>query len=457
MAQNLTPRASEEATLTERVRALEAELAEAKRELCAFQPNNDSSYLTPKLFRRALRRGESAGLQQRAALLRGRICQGNTPIDFETLMGPEGGHQGRDPGRICSLLGADGLEALAKSMESKPDMPVVGCLLSIGYSALDIYRGIVKKGSSFTLVVMSAAAAESYPATWDGLLGVLCESYPEMAQLFTDRWAELMDACGPDCENFNDLEAAYIADGFPNLTGLDHSHRNQITATALMELHASDQLKPFHLRAWLFSAAHIRKNFRGDGYTWLANNERGNQEWLMQSKPTDSIEDHVNIVLGQPREAQLALYICDEFKKEKAALEIQRLVVADIDRMESTAGESGSIPWRPTPAGYIEAFRNGAGVPSGQSLEGLCGRVCRGKNASDFLGLAELSGERKVVFMLGADGLEMVLQKHVLPLDILLNLGYDVLFLYEEIKKVCTFRQHSMSNSFHYCKNRELV
>jgi len=41
--------------------------------------------------------------------------------------------------------------------------------------------------------------------------------------------------------------------------------------------------------------------------------------------------------------------------------------------------------------------------------------------------------------MLGSDGLEMVLREQMLPKTMLLNLGYDVLFLYEEIKKGTVF------------------
>ena len=43
-------------------------------------------------------------------------------------------------------------------------------------------------------------------------------------------------------------------------------------------------------------------------------------------------------------------------------------------------------------------------MPEGQQLVGLCGRICRGRRAADFQGLAELT--RKVVFMMGCDGLQ---------------------------------------------------
>ena len=405
-----------------------------------------SGSMSPQAFRHCLLYGSLAdgkGRLQRASGLCGRICRGSKPLDFETFLGPEHGSHTRERAQVCWLLGSDGLETLVDAVKRSSEdgaMPaVMHMLLTIGYSPLDLYRAIVKKGYSYNLVVLRAALSGAHRATWDGLLAIVCESYPDAAAMFRTMWPPMVEACGPRGEGFPALEAAYMAEGFPALTTLEQADAARHIARArLLELYAKKELRPHHLRAWLFVAVNVRQNFRGDGYTWLANNERGGEEWLMRNRRLDAIGDGVLIPLGQPMTDHVLQYVCEQFKQEQQALE-QRLGTPPLKQPSPQPAEPGLVEYTPSPAQYCEMLRLGRQVPPGQRLSGLCGRVCRGQRVTHFLGLAPLDGTRKVVFMLGSDGLEMVLRQRELPLQLLLCLGYNVLFLYQEIKRGTVF------------------
>lgn len=176
----------------------------------------------------------------------------------------------------------------------------------------------------------------------------------------------------------------------------------------------------------------------------------------MRNRMLDQLGDSVLIPLGQPIADQVTRYVCEEYRQVQQELEIASMQQAPVQATSLEAGTEATTPggaavtlWSPTPEEYVERLRLGQQAPPGQTLAGLCGRVCRGQRADDFLGLAPLDGQRKVVFMLGADGLEMVLRERRMPLKLLLNLGYDILFLYEEIQKGTVFELVVCSESDH--------
>jgi len=91
-----------------------------------------------------------------------------------------------------------------------------------------------------------------------------------------------------------------------------------------------------------------------------------------------------------------------------------------------------------SPLDYLLRLQTHDPLPEGTRLSGICGRVCRGCHSGNFRGLAEMDGSRKIVFMFGPDGLANFLSNSR-PLSILLGLGYDIMFLYEEIMKGTVF------------------
>jgi len=434
-------------------------------------------------YARCLMRGKGAATDGSPICvvgLCGRICRGSRPTDFETLLGPAEDQSEQEAARLTWLVGPDGLETLIKkaarsntTAEAETTAalpPVINMLMSVGYTVLDTYRGIVKNGNSYLLVVMPAADMNARLATWDGLLEVLRECYPDLAPHLSSVW--------PDLERdsttlgFDELERRYISEDFPPLSGLhQESVSKHISRARLGELGAEGKLRTHHVRAWLFVAANVRKNFRGDGYTWLASGEKGNEEWIMRNRRIDEMDSVATVPLGQPTSDQVTKYVCEQFKAEQRLAEQRRPDEAKISaaiklqaafrdytlrqqqkHSETAANQQSVLPqqqssasceseteWRPTPAEFTEALRRGDKLPRSKKLAGLCGRVCRGTRATHFLGLAELDGQRRVVFMLGSDGLEMVLRTLHMPLQLLLYLGYDVLFVYEEIMRGAVF------------------
>lgn len=191
----------------------------------------------------------------------GRIIRGKNPSDFETLTD--------DPQRqIVLILGPDDLAKL-------PGMSGWDILMTIGYDPA-YARGKVAEGCEFKLVVLQEGPSVKL-ATWDNLLEMVCEVYPNVADLIRSHWTSLKT------RSFREIEAQA---GFKFLEveqPKDKTKKKQddprfMTYERLQQ--SSGTLAD--VRAFLYFSVHIRELYRGDGYTDVSGS-RGMREYLARN------------------------------------------------------------------------------------------------------------------------------------------------------------------------------
>mmetsp|Transcript_32776 Transcript_32776/g.92477 ORF Transcript_32776/g.92477 Transcript_32776/m.92477 type:complete len:605 (+) Transcript_32776:75-1889(+) len=348
----------------------------------------------------------------------GRICHGNSPGDFETLIGPA------PAPKLAFTIGSDGL----KDLIGKSSLEM---LLSVGYTALYIYRSIVKDGCSFVLAVMPADSGSAWPATWDGLFEAIRSEYPDVWPLVKAVQQDLQTS------SFEELEQAYMQEGWPALRAIKKG--THITLERLLEMNQVGTMRAYHVRAYLHENMHIRANFLGDGFTWRLNGERGPTEYLSRNTTCYEVRDAIFCPLGSPTVEEVIKYMCEALKEEQRAHELeQQHNLASVVQELEVGEHPPTKALNATPLEYLLWLQTHDELPQGAHLSGLCGRICRGSHSDSFRGLAEMDGTRRIVFMFGPDGLAKFLSNSD-PLSILLGLGYDVMFLYEELMKGTVF------------------
>lgn len=87
-----------------------------------------------------------------------------------------------------------------------------------------------------------------------------------------------------------------------------------------------------------------------------------------------------------------------------------------------------------TPVSYLEAFREGR---AGEAVQGLAGRIVRGRNPEDFEKLSE-DPLRRAVFVMGEDGLQQLLGLE--GRDVLRKIGYTEDYIDHLLGKGTHFR-----------------
>jgi len=184
----------------------------------------------------------------------GRIIRGKIPADFEKLSD--------DPDRkIVFLTDAAGLA----KMLGKTGYEM---LITVGHHPDHIQKQ-VNAGKSYKIVVFPASSASD--ASWDGLLKVTAEVYPDLE---TDLRKYAAVFKGSAYSTFE------ISAGYKFHDADDPSDPRFMTYDAYI---ASTRL-PWQLRAFMYHALHIKELFKGDGYTYDENGKRGVREFLMANK-----------------------------------------------------------------------------------------------------------------------------------------------------------------------------
>lgn len=353
--------------------------------------------------------------------LAGRVCRGACPEHFEMLLG-----RSSDTRRLVQFSGPDALEQFMR----KSAMQI---LLQVGYGPLYIYDK-VKSGWTFCLVVYNCDAA--WRLTWDGLQDALTSEYPDVLPVFVAHKKELQET------SFSLLEEAYMKEGWSALTGSrkEGDTIKHVDLEQLLTLHQKGEAKAHHVRAWLYEQVNIRENFRGDGFSWLANGTRGTELWISSNMRMSDVIQSGGVLcpIGSPTILEITRYICDALASEHRRREAEKSPSSAQVVPQPSMPAKQLEPLRLSPAEYVSWLQERKQVPETHQLVGLCGRICRGRQPKDFCGLAELDGSRRVVFMMGSEGLAGIL-KETSVLAILLRLGYDVLFLYREMMRGTTF------------------
>jgi hypothetical protein len=189
----------------------------------------------------------------------GRIIRGKVDADFEKLSD--------DPSRkIVFLTDAAGLaKMLGKSGYEM--------LITVGHHP-DHIKKQLSDGKSYKIVVFPASSA--YDATWDGLLKVTGEVYPDLV---------------PDLRNHAGVFKSSKYDLFESAAGYKFHDVDDPTNPRFMsyDAYVASSRLPWELRAFMYHVLHIKELFRGDGYTYDENGKRGVREFLMANKNVSDI------------------------------------------------------------------------------------------------------------------------------------------------------------------------
>ena len=392
------------------------------------------------------------------------ICHGSKPSDFDTLAGA--GREDGGPTRVCWMLGARAMQELL----GKPRPAESGGLLLhiahkqvLGFSPLDIYNTVVKQGQTYNIVVMAKGSFEARAkrATWDGLRELLSEMHPDLKAACDETWE------GVTQTSFEQLEEEYL---------IDRAAKDPITLSELCRLLQRKQLKPFHMRAWLRLEANVGPNFNGnnDNDTWVIQNLFLDGVTMMEKRvesttgrdsldggltggespeespqPSDDFDKYsitnTVVAFGTPTVGQILESVCTEFREARREIEklysrqqalqpaeeavAQAMEEEGADEPGGRAGDQDGQRTSPiSAADFCKKMRSDCNDLQQRDIDGLCGRVCRGKKAADFSKLDP--SDRSVVFFMRYDGLQLLLRWQHDPLEMLLSLGYDVGTIY---------------------------
>jgi hypothetical protein len=220
-------------------------------------------------YARALSTGLRESTQTQG--LCGRIIRGKEPEDFRTLTD---NHRRQ----LVLLMGPDGLESLIGKTGFE-------MLIEIGYTEEHIRRKVIDEGNSFKLVVFPEGGPAKL-ATWDNVLDMATEAYPDVACKLNNRREEMKQvpfsaielAAGyrfADSDRIGEADSRYMSfERLKNCSG------------TLVEV-----------RAFLYHTLHLGELFSGDGYTYTKDGRRGLMEYLVPNRPIASLGEHLLIDL----------------------------------------------------------------------------------------------------------------------------------------------------------------
>ena len=195
----------------------------------------------------------------------GRIIRGKVDADFEKLSD--------DPNRKIVFL-TDAL-GLAKMLgKSGYEM-----LITVGHHP-DHIKKQVADGKSYKIVVFPATSSSD--ATWDGLIKVTGEVYPDLVS---------------DLRNHAPVFRSSAYTLFESTAGYKFHDVDDPTNPKFMSYDAymASSRSPWELRAFMYHVLHIKELFRGDGYTYDEKGKRGVREYLIANK---NISDIPGAVVG---------------------------------------------------------------------------------------------------------------------------------------------------------------
>lgn len=195
----------------------------------------------------------------------GRIIRGKKPKDFETLSD--------DPERrIVMLVDPDGLAVL-------PGKTGYEMLITLGYEP-DYLEHKVNEGNRFKLVVFGEGGAAKL-ATWDNVINMVQEVYPEESAAFEryrDEFKTTPFGLIEASTGFAFLDVEKVGKSDPRFMTYDHFRAAPKTLG--------------NVRAFLYFSVHLREFFTGDGYTKDAQGNRGVAEYIVPNRPLKTFSDY---------------------------------------------------------------------------------------------------------------------------------------------------------------------
>ena len=213
--------------------------------------------------------------------LAGRLIRGKVPADFVSLTD--------DPSRKVVML-VDGTGLANFIGKTGYEM-----LISVGYPADDIAR-YVNGGTKFKLVVFPAGGAVKL-ATWDNVISVAEEAYPQFAGFFADVLPELKSTPFSDFETRLILRTGKRFMEVKKNGSSDPYFMTPYKCYALMasSIGTSKKERAFIARSFLYFVLNMNELFSGDGHTYDSAGKRGVAEYLVANKPLVELGDHRGI------------------------------------------------------------------------------------------------------------------------------------------------------------------
>lgn len=198
----------------------------------------------------------------------GRILRGKNPEDFVTMTD--------DPQRrIVMLMGPDGLSLL-------PGKSGYEMLEAIGYMPQYIQEK-VQTGTQFKLAVFTESE-RAKPATWDNILELVGQAYPEVTDVFEFYRLQLKN------QTFSQVERG-VGYSFSEIEKSGKSHPSFMTYDRFLQ----SPMTLGDVRAFLYFSVQLRELFSGDGFTYSENQIRGMQEYATYNKPLSELGEHALI------------------------------------------------------------------------------------------------------------------------------------------------------------------
>ncbi|MDR0931185.1 MAG: inositol monophosphatase [Clostridiales bacterium] len=198
-----------------------------------------------------------------------RIIRGKNDSDFL--------HLSNDPNReIIMVMGEDGINAISgKSSKEMFD--------SIGYDEAYL-TWLVKNGTKFKIVLLNDE--NPLPATWDNLLKVVKNHYPQVYDKFA-KWADLLTKTPYDeIEN----QAGYT---FAEVNQKGEADSRFMSVDKYQT--APDTLA--NARAFMYFSMQLRELYSGDGYAYDEKGNRQVREYFLDNR---AIKDEIILDLPMP-------------------------------------------------------------------------------------------------------------------------------------------------------------
>lgn len=184
----------------------------------------------------------------------GRLIRGKSEADFETLT--------PDPNRrVVFLMDSDGLGKL----EGKSGYQQ---LMEVGKSPKEILDEIQNQGLRYKLVVWPGDSGPTKQATWDNLLDMMSEQYPQVADKIQACREELKaEKTFGNWEKQAGFEFGDVKRGDPRYVGYEELQQREG--------------KPWEVRAFLYNSCNVNSLYSGDGFTKRPDGSQGVPEYIV--------------------------------------------------------------------------------------------------------------------------------------------------------------------------------
>lgn len=200
----------------------------------------------------------------------------------------------RDPG-FGRLLSSDEWKRLSwvfgpDALSSFLGKDARGICLELGFGETWLEEKLAQ-GKLFKLAVFPASSADAVPATWDGVEVLLESNYPDVWEPHVKRhYATIREEPFQAIQKLADYDMLQA-----NLAGRDHatgesSDPNYMSLQRLVKRIEKGDPSVVEVRQWLWDEIGLKSLYKGDGFTYDDNSNRGPLEYLARNAPLADIQ-----------------------------------------------------------------------------------------------------------------------------------------------------------------------